>query len=272
MLLVGLVVFFQGSGPLAVPLCPFAGQGVRAAPAPPPGQGARATGPAKGRCDSSRYDCVGGQPQDFDRQVRVIRRPTGGMDQGCLARLRQAKVNFRLLGGVKGVKTPVEVQSERLGGVAYRKAWNNKRRFILDCRMVEALVVLGRAIRAAGVAGIYYSSTWRYSMVRGQGRLSQHAYGLAIDITAIEGAFGYASVVKDYEQGIWGCGNRNKTPKGSVFRKFYCAIFGKGAFAQVFTPDTDRFHRDHFHVEQASPALRLDSKSLPRRAAPGSRR
>lgn len=215
------------------------------------------------RCDSSRYGCVGKRPADYDRDVQVTHRPTPGMDTACLARLRQAKIPFRMLKQVKGVRTPVEVRTERLGGVLFRRAWNNKRRFILDCRMVEALAVLGRSIRRAGVAGFYYSSTWRYTMIKGQGRLSQHAYGLAIDLIAIDGAFGYATVRSHYEKGIWGCGERNKTPKGAAWRKLYCVLAGKGAFVQVFTPDTDRDHRDHWHVEQPRPALRLPAPTRP---------
>jgi hypothetical protein len=214
--------------------------------------------PRKARqCDSSRYGCVGKRPADFDRDVQVAHQPIKGMDTACMARLRQAKVAFRMLKGVKGVRSPVEVLTDRLGGVLYRRAWNNKRRFIIDCRMVEALVVLGRSIRRAGVASVYFSSTWRYTMIRGQGRLSQHAYGLAVDLIAIDGAFGYASVVRHYEKGVWGCGERNKTPKGAAWRKLFCVLGARGAFVQVFTPDTDQDHRDHWHVEQPGASLRL---------------
>jgi hypothetical protein len=158
----------------------------------------------------------------------------------------------------------VRVLSRRLGRVRYRPSWNNYRRFILDCRMVEALVVLGRDIRRAGVASIYYSSSWRYSLLKGTRRLSQHAYGLALDITAIDGAFGYATVVKHYEKGVWGCGPKNATPKGAAWRKFYCALYLQKAFRQIFTPDTDRDHRDHFHLEWPNSRLRLKPPPSPR--------
>lgn len=216
------------------------------------------------RCDSSRYGCVGKKPQDYDKRVRVIYRPRKGYDRACLKRLRAAGIRYRLLGGVKGVRTPVEVRSKRIGRVLYRKTWNNKRRFILDCRMVEALAVMGREIRRAGVASLYISSTWRYSYVKGTRRLSKHASGLAIDITAIDGGFGYASVLRHYEKGVWGCGRRNKTPRGAAFRKLLCALKKKRAFRSIYTPDYDRFHRDHYHVEWPNPRLRL--KPRPRRS------
>ncbi len=219
----------------------------------------------KSRCHSSRYGCAGKSPTDYDKKVRVIWRPRKGYDRGCLHRLRKAGIKYRLLAHVKGVQTPVEVRSKRLGGVLYRKTWNNHRRFILACRMVEALVVMGPDIRHAGIASIYYSSTWRYTFVHNTHRLSKHASGRAIDIVAIDGAFGYASVVRHYEKGIIGCGRRNKTPRGAAFRKFICALKRRHAFRNIFTPDYNRNHRDHIHLEWPNFRLRLKPKPPTRR-------
>lgn len=151
----------------------------------------------------------------------------------------------------------MEILSRRLGGVLYKRSWNNRRRFILDCRMVEALAAAGRSIRSSGVATVYFSSSWRYSIVKGTSRLSQHAHGLALDIVAIDGAFGYASVVKHYEKGIWGCGSRNKTVRGKALRALVCALLLRKTFKEIKTPDTDRDHRDHFHLEGPNPSVRL---------------
>jgi len=215
----------------------------------------------KPKCDSRRYKCTGKRPTDYDKLVRITYRPAKGQDRACLSRLRKAGIKFRMLRNVKGVKTPVEVRSKKLGRVLYRRTWNNKRRFILDCRMVEVLAAMGREIRRAGIASIYFSSSWRYSLVKGTRRLSKHAYGLAMDITAIDGAFGYASVIRHYERGRWGCGSRNKTPKGKAWRAFYCALKKNKAFRHIFTPDRDRFHRDHYHVEGPNHRIRLKPKT-----------
>ncbi|MFH2005206.1 MAG: extensin family protein [bacterium] len=217
--------------------------------------------PPKPRCDSSRYKCTGKRPTDYDELVRITYRPAKGQDAACLSRLRKAGIKFRMLRNVKGVKTPVHLLSKRLGRVLYRKTWNNKRRFILDCRMVEVLAAQGREIRRAGIASIYFSSSWRHSLVKGTSRLSKHAYGLALDVTAIDGAFGYASVIRHYERGQWGCGSRNKTPKGKAWRAFFCALRKNNAFRHVFTPDRDRYHRDHFHIEGPSARIRLQPKT-----------
>ncbi len=217
------------------------------------------------RCDSARYGCAAHNTRYFDKLVRVTHHPPRSQDRACLGRLRRAGIKFRMLVHVKGVKTPVLVRSRRLGGVLYRRSWSNRRRFILDCHMVEALVAVGPAIRKAGVATIYYSSSWRYSIVKGTRRLSGHAYGVALDVTAIDGSFGYASVVRDYEKGRWGCGARNKTPKGKAWRRLYCALRLGRAFKTIFTPDKDRTHRDHIHVEGPNPRLRARPRRRRRR-------
>ena len=111
------------------------------------GKGTKKTG-----CKNRRYGCAARPPAYYDRFVRTVRYPAKGQDRACLARLRKAGIRFRMLDRVKGVKTPVLVLSRRLGGVLYRKSWNNNRRFILDCRMVEVLAARGRAIRRAGIA------------------------------------------------------------------------------------------------------------------------
>lgn len=223
----------------------------------------------KAKCDSRRYSCTGKRPADYDKAVRASWRPLKGYDRGCLKRIKAAGIRYRLLRKVKGVKTPVEITSKFMGRVRYRKSWNNKRRFILNCRMVEVLASAGPTIRKAGVATIYFSSSWRYSLVAGTRRLSKHASGEALDITAIDGAFGYASVLKHYEKGRWGCGNRNRSPKGKAWRKLFCALrLGRKFFRNVMTPDTDRNHRDHLHVELPNPRVSLPS----RKASTGRRR
>jgi hypothetical protein len=226
---------------------------------------ARAAGTApRPRCDSSRYQCAGERPDHWDRFVKVIPRPAPGQDAACLARLARAGVQHRILADVKGVRTPVELRGDRLGGVRYVKGGNNTRRFIVDCALAEALAVLGRDLRRAGIAGLYYSSTWRYTLVKGQGRLSGHAFGLALDVVAIEGSFGYASVVRHFERGRSRCGARAQSPRGQAFAAMMCALGRRRAFGTVFTPDSDAMHRDHVHLEGPSATLRLD--------APGPRR
>ena|GEM_PF-6351440 len=183
----------------------------------------------------------------YDAKVTVIGAPGPGADTACIDRLRTAHIDFRLLGNVEGVDTPVEVLDTSLGLVKYMRAPSTKRRFILDCHTVEVLASRGRALRKAGIATIYWSSAWRYTLRKDTKQLSAHAHGNALDIVAIEGRFGYATVKGHYERGVKGCGENNKTDKGRHLSRFLCAM--QLGFDTVYTPDTDAVHADHIHVQ-----------------------
>ncbi len=205
---------------------------------------------------STSYDLVDGHPPSwYDKQVVSIDAPAAGSNANCVDRLTKAGIKIRLLSGVKGVETPVEVVDTSLGLVRYKPGPKSKRRFILDCHTVEVLASLGRRLRKAGIATIYWSSAWRYTYRKGTKKLSAHARGLALDVVAIDGKFGYATVKGHYERGVGGCGEDNKAKQGKHLRRFACAITHDRAFGTLYTPDTDAMHADHFHMENPDPAI-----------------
>ncbi|MAU53596.1 MAG: extensin family protein [Roseovarius sp.] len=71
-------------------------------------------------------------------------------------------------------------------------------------------------------------------------RLSEHGKGRAIDIAALQLRDGSEiSVLEDWGQG----------PKGRVLRRVHRDACGP--FGTVLGPESDRFHRDHFHFDTA---------------------
>ena len=64
--------------------------------------------------------------------------------------------------------------------------------------------------------------------------MSEHSYGIAIDITAIEDA----EVSKHWKD----TGHRGKLLRGAA--KEACRFF-----SNVLTPDTNRLHHGHFHLD-----------------------
>lgn len=197
------------------------------------------------------------------KYVKPIKNPLPGMDRECIARLRASRIRFDILSGVKGVKTPLKLYETKLGGVVYRRAWNNKTApWILDCKTVENLIIVGKKLRAYGIASMYWTSAWRYSFVHGTNKLSNHAYGRAIDITAIDGGFGYAALIGGWER-CGGCGQGCPTKKGRALRAAVCALKGSGIFKTVYTPDYDALHRDHFHIDSPNEAHKLKVKVKP---------
>ncbi|MEM9796799.1 MAG: extensin family protein [Pseudomonadota bacterium] len=71
-------------------------------------------------------------------------------------------------------------------------------------------------------------------------RISEHGRGRAIDISAIQLANGQRiSVLQDWNRG----------DNGRILRALHRAACGP--FGTVLGPDSDRFHRDHFHFDTA---------------------
>ena len=96
---------------------------------------------------------------------------------------------------------------------------------------------LGGGVTGLRVAAHYACRTRNH---KAGARLSEHAKGNAIDITAIELADGsQISVLDD-----WGGGR-----KGRVLRQLHSRACGP--FGTVLGPDSDRYHQDHFHFDTA---------------------
>jgi hypothetical protein len=72
-------------------------------------------------------------------------------------------------------------------------------------------------------------------------RLSEHAVGNAIDIAGIGLANGEELTVLD----DWNSGR-----EGRILREAHSSACG--TFGTVLGPNSDRFHRDHFHFDVAS--------------------
>ena len=102
----------------------------------------------------------------------------------------------------------------------------------------HAIPIIGN--RGGGLVAIqvpaHYACRTRNS--RPGARLSEHAKGSAIDISAFILADGSRIEVTD-----WRGGN------GSVLKRLHASACGP--FGTVLGPDSDRFHQDHFHLDIA---------------------
>jgi len=186
------------------------------------------------------------------KDIRRISVPTASMDKDCLARLKAAKIPYQLYDNVPHVRTPIKPLTDKLGGITYRRAWNNPDApWIMECKTVENLILAGPKLQKYGIASMYWNSAWRVSYVRGKNQLSRHAYGEALDVTAIDGTFGYATVV-----GNW----HSKSAKGAALRNVISALRDAGFFKTVLNPDFDAYHRDHFHIDSPSRSVALQVK------------
>lgn len=180
----------------------------------------------------------------------------GAGDRACLRELTQAGVPFVERGDVRGIRTPVEVVGP-IGGV--RLIARGKRPALMDCALARSLVSAAPLFRQAGVTGLSYSAAYDYRTRRGSTELSEHAHGLAIDVHAFETTQGRLDVLRDFS-------------REPALRALADNLERHPSFRLILTPDDDRDHRDHFHIEshQDSPSRWLSQRV--RRSSPASAR
>lgn len=129
-------------------------------------------------------------------------------------------------------------------GLAYRPPIEVSCVFALALPAIEEAVRqvaaenLPEPIRMVRTMGSYGCRTIR--SIRSPGRLSQHAFGNAIDVGVLEGATVRASVLRDF---------RADSAEGRFLRGLAARLRAAGQLERVLDPDYDAAHRNHFHLE-----------------------
>lgn len=180
-------------------------------------------------------------------------------DRSCLDRLRARGVAFTEGPDSEGVRTPVTLDGERFSP---RLAPRGQRPAHMDCRLAEALVDARPIFGSLGITELQYSAAYHYRNRRRSNQLSAHAFGLAIDVHAVRSPQREYVVARNFERrrGRWrtdsygpgwfhSCVGRPRTSGGTVLRRLACRLRLEDSFRLILTPDDDRDHRDHFHLE-----------------------
>jgi Extensin-like protein C-terminus len=160
--------------------------------------------------------------------------------EDCLTRLSWSGTQYRLLDHALGVKTPVVVDAP-IAGVRYHTI--SKSPLIADCRLVLALVSIGPELNALGITDMRFSGAWVYRLSRA-GRLSLHAYGLAIDVHGFSMAGRNYDIRHDFSKGL----GSNTCLDGPPANAFACRMRRTGLFHELLTPDDNADHYDHIHL------------------------
>jgi hypothetical protein len=162
----------------------------------------------------------------------------GGSD--CLSELAATGTRFAKSAPVLGIATPVVVQGP-LGGIPYYTL--EKKPMVADCRLALALVSIAPELSALGVTRVRFSSTYVYRTSH-PGRMSMHAYGLAIDVHAVEIGGTMLDVKKAFARGRGAACAAGMAPLNLVA----CRIRGRALFKELIGPDDNAAHHDHFHL------------------------
>jgi hypothetical protein len=129
---------------------------------------------------------------------------------------------------------------------------------VLDCRLALALDEMTKVLAEAGVVEVQIDNTHRPGAKlprRGAGK-SQHAYGLAADVTRMKLADGtQLRVDEDWGApiGAPSCGPEATmdpvTPEAVALRDIVCELARRGVFHHVLTPGYNAAHRSHLHLD-----------------------
>jgi len=135
---------------------------------------------------------------------------------------------------------------------------------VFDCRLVLALSDLSRELVRRGIDEVRIASAWRPAKAKSASSApgKRHAGGLAVDVKRFgkklapgEKVKRWLSVESDFHAALGAplCRDRARSQSLSVpakeLRAIVCAAHDRRLFTSILTPNYDRAHRDHFHVE-----------------------
>jgi len=157
----------------------------------------------------------------------------------CLARLAAREIPVRVLDQKRGVDTPVVINGP-IGGVRF---WSTAGPMVLDCRLALALSLVSSDFSELGIESVRFSGAYVYRTMR-KGRLSLHAYGLALDVHDVRTASGTHTVKRNFARGTReSCGSDEPIPN-----QLACRLKRRGLFRELLTPDYNADHHDHLHL------------------------
>jgi hypothetical protein len=178
-----------------------------------------------------------GRPRPLAPELIASEFPPG---DECLTRLRDAGVSFQAVADKRGVDTPIALDGP-IGGVRYWTVGAGP--MVSDCRLALALAKVAPELRELGISAMRFSGAYSYRMAR-VGRLSLHAYGLALDVHEITADGKSYVVARDFARGLPnGC-----AADAPILNRLACRLATLRLFQELLTPDSNADHRDHLHV------------------------
>jgi hypothetical protein len=188
--------------------------------------------------------------------------------RACLAELAKRGVEVELVDRAPGVMAPLRLPSGA-GGVLFRTALPALERAqspsdVFDCRLALALADFGEILSTRGVVEVVILSAWRPATEPiPEGRpVIRHPGGLAVDVARLR-----LAPTKEAPTGRWveideswapalgrpPCGEgASHVPDDDGARVLHgavCEAADKRLFTSILTPNYDRAHKNHVHLE-----------------------
>ncbi|HLV65122.1 MAG TPA: extensin family protein [Polyangiaceae bacterium] len=174
----------------------------------------------------------------------------------CRKELRARRLPAEPTKPHSGIATPLRLTGP-LRGVRFISPGKRSVYGVLDCRLVLALDELSRVLAELDVVEVYIDNLYRpRARLPGKKARSQHAYGLAADIMGFKLADGRVlDIERDFHGtiGVPPCGPKSPPvelpSEGVLLREIVCRVAREGVFHHLLTPNFNRAHRNHLHVD-----------------------
>ena len=144
------------------------------------------------------------------------------------------------------INDPIRVSSP-IKGVTYRY-YNQQTAgtMSMSCDLAMALVRLSTLLREHDITDLLHIGTFNCRKIAGSSSLSQHSYGLAIDIYGLVDAGGQDYILeRDWEHGT----TDPQSPRAQLLYDVAQAMHDQKIFNIVLTPNYNAAHDNHFHVD-----------------------
>jgi hypothetical protein len=177
----------------------------------------------------------------------------------CLAELASRAIPHVQAGAANGVDLPIRLTGP-LHGVEFHGPEPKAQRAtsvweIVDCRLALALDDLARILAVHDVIEVVHLSMYR-PPPKGEKAPSRHGAALAIDLASVIRKDGSKlSVLEDWHGAIGGktCGDgaapNPPTKEALALRALLCEVVDARLFNVVLTPNYNKPHANHFHLE-----------------------
>lgn len=143
-----------------------------------------------------------------------------------------------------------------LNGVRFLTAGWKSPFGVMDCRLVLAFDAMTEVLVEHEVATVMVGTIYRRGSKLHGSKLSQHAHALAADILGFKLEDGRELVIERDFSGEIGepvCGPETRlndpTPEAVALRNLVCDLARRQLFNYMLTPNYDRAHHDHLHVD-----------------------
>lgn len=189
----------------------------------------------------------------------------------CKAELKRKDTNraFTPVRDSRGIAHAVRVTGP-IGKITWRVPAPKYAYGYLDCRLALLLLELGPRLEELGVTGARVDGFYRPGarLPGKKGKKSQHAYGLAIDLTELTvrhpktGELVKLDVPSDFrgQPGEPVCGegaalhlppeaSAEESERALLLRNLVCELARGGWFHHILTPNHDRAHESHLHLD-----------------------